>query len=309
MGFGKTQDSPSGWTLEEAPSREIIRRALESGINFFDTAMSYGAGTSEQFLGRAIKALSARDHVIIATKFHPRTTEEISAGISGQQHVTDCLDKSLSRLGMDYVDLYICHMWDYHTPIEELLEGLNTAVKAGKVRAIGISNCYAWQLAKANNLAEQKGWNKFVSVQGHYNLLFREEEREMAPFCEEEGISLTPYSPLAAGRLVKSRTETSARLELDKMAKSKYDATSGQDSIIVDRVAELAEKKGLTRTQIALGWLLSKTASPVVGATKIQHIEEAVSAAGVTLSPEESAYLEEPYIPHKLVGVMSFNHK
>lgn len=309
MGFGKTVDSPQGWTLEEAPSQEIIKRALELGINFFDTAMGYGGGASEQFLGRAIKALTTRDKVVIATKFLPRTEEEIAAGISGGRHVADCLDNSLSRLGMDYIDLYICHMWDYHTPIEELLEGLNTAVKSGKVRAIGISNCYAWQLAKANFIAEKNGWSKFVSIQGHYNLLAREEEREMVPFCEEEGISLTPYSPLASGRLVKPHSETTARLELDKMAQSKYDTTMEQDIIIVKRVAELAEKKGLTTTQVALGWLLSKVTAPVVGATKIRHIEEAVSAVGVTLSPEDVAYLEEPYIPHKLVGVMSFNKK
>lgn len=309
MSFSKTSESPQNWHLEEAASQEIIKRALELGINFFDTAMGYGGGASEQFLGRAIRELTPREQVVIATKFAPRSAEEIESGVSGQQHVADCLDKSLSRLGMDYIDLYICHMWDYHTPIEELMEGLNTAVKSGKVWVIGISNCYAWQLAKANFIAEKNSWSKFVSIQGHYNLLFREEEREMAHYCEEEGISLTPYSPLASGRLVKPRTEISARLELDQMAKSKYDATIEQDSIIIERVAELAAKHGLTTTQVALGWLLSKVAAPVVGATKISHIEEAVSAVGVTLSPEDTAYLEEPYLPHKLVGVMSFNHK
>lgn len=308
MGFGRMPGSPQGWTLDETSSQEIIKHALELGVNFFDTAMVYGGGTSEQFLGRAIKALTTRDRVIIATKFHPPTAEESAADVRGQQHVADCLDKSLARLGMDYVDLYILHRWGYHTPVEELLEGLDTAVKSGKVRAIGISNCYAWQLAKANYIAEKNGWNKFVSIQGHYNLLHREEELEMIPFCEEEGISLTPYSPLASGRLVKPRTEKTARLELDGMAKSKYDTTAEQDSVIVDRVAELAEKKGLSRTQIALGWLLSKVTSPVVGATKISHMEEAVSAVGITLSSEEIAYLEEPYVPHKLVGVMSFPH-
>ena len=308
MGFGRMPDSPQGWTLDETSSQEIIKRALEQGVNFFDTAMVYGGGASEQFLGRAIKALTARDRVIIATKFHPPTAEESAAGVHGQRHVADCLDKSLSRLDMDYVDLYVLHRWGYHTPVEELLEGLDMAVKSGKVRAIGISNCYAWQLAKANYIAEKNGWSKFVSMQGHYNLLHREEEREMIPFCEEEGISLTPYSPLASGRLVKPRTEKTARLELDGMAKSKYDTTAEQDSVIVDRVAEFAEKKGLSRAQIALGWLLSKVTAPVVGATKISHIEEAVSTVGITLSPEEIAYLEEPYFPHKLVGVMSFPH-
>lgn len=309
MGFGRIADAPQGWTLEEKPSQEIIRRALDLGVNFFDTAMGYGGGTSEEFLGRAIKALTPRSKVVVATKFLPRTDEEIAAGISGQQHVADCLDHSLSRLGMDYIDLYICHMWDYRTPVEELLEGLHTAVKSGKVRAVGISNCYAWQLAKANDLADKNGWCRFISVQGHYNLLFREEEREMAPYCEEEGIALTPYSPLASGRLVKPRTETSARLELDKMAMSKYDTTAEQDRMIITRVAELAEKRGLTTTQIALGWLLTKATAPVVGATKLRHIEEASAAVGVSLTPEETAYLEEPYVPHKLVGVMAFNKK
>ncbi|MFP3153913.1 aldo/keto reductase [Lachnospiraceae bacterium ZAX-1] len=309
MGFGKTSDSQQGWQLDEIFSRDIIKHSLELGVNFFDTAMGYSGGASEQFLGRAIKALTPRDKVIIATKFLPRTEEEIASGISGQHHVADCLDKSLSRLGTDYVDLYICHMWDYHTPIEELMEGLNTAVKSGKVRTIGISNCFTWQLAKANYIAEKNGWSKFVSIQGHYNLLAREEEREMIPYCEEEGIALTPYSPLASGRLVKLRTESTARLELDKMAMSKYNATSEHDGIIVDRVAEIADKNGLSRTQVALGWLLSKVTAPVIGATKLQHIEEAATAVGITLSDEDTAYLEEPYIPHKLVGVMSFNHK
>ncbi|MFP3153921.1 aldo/keto reductase [Lachnospiraceae bacterium ZAX-1] len=292
-----------------ASSQDIIKCALEFDINFFDTAMGYSGGASEQFLGRSINALTAREKVVIATKFLPRTEEEITSGISGQRHIADCLDNSLSRLGMDYIDLYICHMWDYHTPIEELMEGLNSAVNSGKTRTIGISNCFAWQLSKANYIAEKNDWNKFVSIQGHYNLLVREEEREMVPYCEEEGIALTPYSPLASGRLVKPQTESTARLELDKIAMSKYNATSEQDSIIVERVAEIAEKRGLSRTQVALGWLLSKTTTPVLGATKLQHIEEAVAAVGITLSPEDMEYLEEPYIPHKLVGVMSFNHK
>lgn len=309
MGFGEAKNNSHTWTLNETSSREIINRALGLGVNFFDTAIGYGGGTSEQFLGRAIKELTTRDQVVIATKFLPRNKEEIENGITGQQHVSNFLDRSLSNLGMDYIDLYICHMWDYHTPIEEIMEGLNTAVKSGKARAIGISNCYAWQLAKANYIAKENEWSTFVSMQGHYNLLFREEEREMIPYCEEEGIALTPYSPLASGRLVKRQLESSKRLDEDTIAKSKYDTTAEQDRIIVDRVAEIAEKKGLTRTQVALGWLLTKVTSPVVGATKISHIEEAVSAVGVKLSDNEIAYLEETYLPHKLVGVMSFNHK
>jgi aryl-alcohol dehydrogenase-like predicted oxidoreductase len=307
MGFGRAEGDSHAWALDEQPSTDIIKRALDLGITFFDTAMGYGRGASEEVLGRAINALTDRNDVVIATKFLPRAAGEIESGVTGQRHVADCLEKSLSRLGMEYIDLYICHMWDYHTPIEELMDGLNTAVKSGKVRAIGISNCYAWQLAKANHIAEKNGWSKFVSLQGHYNLLFREEEREMTPFCHEENIALTPYSPLASGRLVKPAEETSNRLEMDGMAKSKYDATKAQDSVIVGRVDEIAEKRGLTRTQIALGWLLSKTTAPIVGATKLSHIEEAVEAVGIALTDEETAYLEEPYVPHKLVGVMSFN--
>ncbi len=309
MGFGDAANGQHSWTLDEESSRTIIQKALELGINFYDTAIAYQNGTSEQFLGRAIRDFARRDEVVIATKFLPRTPDEIEAGVSGQQHVANMLDKSLQNLGMDYVDLYIYHMWDYHTPIEEILEGMHRAVEAGKVRAIGISNCYAWQLAKANALAEKNGWTPFVSVQGHYNLLFREEEREMAPLCAEDGIAMTPYSPLASGRLVKPRTETSKRLEEDSYAKGKYDLTAAQDAVIVDRVAELAEKRGLTRTQIALGWLLGKVTAPVVGATKLRHIEEAVRAVDVVLSEQENAYLEEMYLPHKLVGVMKDNHK
>ncbi|MDE7439289.1 MAG: aldo/keto reductase [Clostridia bacterium] len=309
MGFGDAKLGHHGWVLDEENSKEIIKSALDSGINFFDTAMGYAGGTSEEYLGRILKKLTARKNAVIATKFLPRTQEEIANGISGQKHVADCLESSLKRLGTDYVDLYICHMWDYHTPIDEIMDGLNAAVKQGKVRAIGISNCYAWQLEKANAIAERNGWAKFVSVQGHYNLLFREEEREMIPCCEENNIALTPYSPLASGRLVKAADEITKRLETDTVAKSKYDTTKEQDGIIIARVAALAEKKGLTKTQIALGWLLSKVTSPIVGATKVKHIEDAVKAVGVKLTAEEIAYLEEAYIPHKLVGVMQFNHK
>ena len=308
MGFGDAASGQHSWTLGEEDSRAIIKRALELGVNFFDTAIAYQGGSSERFLGRAMRDMARRDEVVIATKFLPRTPDEIEKGVSGQEHVANMLDKSLSNLGMDYVDLYIYHMWDYHTPMEEILEGLHNAVQAGKARAIGISNCYAWQLAKANALAERNGWSRFVSVQGHYNLLFREEEREMAPLCKADGIAMTPYSPLASGRLVKPRNETSKRLEEDSYAKGKYDATAAQDAVIIDRVAELAEKRGLTRTQVALGWLLSKVTSPVVGATKLRHIEEAAGAVGVQLSDAEKAYLEEMYLPHKLVGVMKENH-
>ena len=305
MGFGDTKKGMHSWTLDEEKSTEIIKKALESGINFFDTAIGYQSGTSEQYLGRALKKLAKREDVVIATKFPPRTKKEIEDNVSGREHIENMLNQSLSNLGMDYVDLYICHAWDYETPIEEIMEVLNEQVKAGKVRYIGISNCFAWQLEKANNIADKNGWSKFISVQNHYNLMFREEEREMVPCCYDGNIAMTPYSALASGRLVRDWSETTKRLEEDSYAKGKYDGTADKDRVIVERVAEIAEKRGMTRIQIALGWLLSKVASPVVGATKVSHIEEAIKAVSVRLTEEEINYLEEPYVPHKLVGLMA----
>lgn len=244
---------------------------------------------------------------MVATKFLPRTNEEIAAGVSGQEHVRRMLDRSLQNLGMDYVDLYIYHMWDYQTPLYDIMEGLNNAVKAGKARYIGISNCFAWQLCKANALAEREGFAKFISVQGHYNLIFREEEREMAPYCREENIAMTPYSALAGGRLSKRPGETSKRLREDSYAQLKYEATSEQDALILARVEELADRKGVSMTEIALAWLLTKVTAPVVGATKRSHIEGAAKATGLTLTTEECTWLEELYTPHPLVGVMAQN--
>ena len=307
MGFGNAATGQHSWTLDEEKSREIIKHAIESGINFFDTAIAYQNGTSEQFLGRAVKDFVKRDEVFIATKFLPRSEVEISNGVSGQQHIETMLDKSLKNLGTDYVDLYIYHMWDYQTPIYDVLEGLNNAVKAGKVRYIGIANCYAWQLAKANALAEKNNFAKFISVQNHYNLIFREEEREMIPFCAEDNIALTPYSALASGRLSRKPGETSKRLQEDTYAKFKYDATADIDSKIIERVAELAEKYGVTMTEISLAWLLTKVESPVVGATKFHHIDGAVKAVELQLSAEDLKYLEELYQPHNLSGVMAQN--
>ena len=307
MGFGDASRGQHGWTLDEEHSREIIRHGLEMGVNFYDTAIAYQSGTSEQYLGRALRDFARRDEVVVATKFLPRTREEIENGVTGQQHIERMLNKSLQNLGMDHVDLYIYHMWDWQTPIEDILDGLNRAVQAGKTRYIGISNCYAWQLAKANALAEKEGWARFISVQGHYNLIFREEEREMVPYCREEGIALTPYSALASGRLAKKPGETSARLEKDAYAKFKYDATAQQDGLIIDRVAELADRRGVSMTEISLAWLLTKVAAPVVGATKFHHIDGAAKATDLELTEEEIAYLEAPYVPHALAGVMAQN--
>lgn len=307
MGFGDSQHGQHSWTIDEAHSREIIRRGLELGVNFFDTAIAYQSGTSEQYLGRALRDFAKRDEVVVATKFLPRTPEEVETGVTGQQHIERMLDRSLQNLGMDYVDLYIYHMWDHQTPIYDILDGLNNMVKAGKTRYIGISNCFAWQLAKANALAEKEGFAKFVSIQGHYNLIFREEEREMAPFCREENIAMTPYSALAGGRLSKHPGETSKRLQEDSYAQLKYGATEQEDRKIIDRVAELAERHGVSMTEVSLAWLLTKVTAPVVGATKLHHIEGAAKAVELNLSAEELAYLEEPYVPHKLVGVMAQN--
>ncbi|MFU7515162.1 aldo/keto reductase [Clostridium sp. HCS.1] len=307
MGFGDSTQGMHSWTLDEEKSLEIIKKALEEGINFFDTAISYQNGTSEKYLGRALKKLVKREDVIIATKFPPRNEKQVKNNVSVKEHINNMLSQSLSNLGTDYIDLYICHMWDYSAPIEEVLEALHEQVILGKIRYIGISNCFAWQLEKANRIADKNGWSKFISIQNHYNLLFREEEREMVPCCKDGNIAMTPYSSLASGRLVRDWEETTKRLEEDFYAKGKYDLTSVQDRIIVERVAELAQKKGMTRIQIALGWLLSKTTSPVVGATKISHIEEAIKAIPVKLTEKEKEYLEEAYVPHKLVGVMSQN--
>lgn len=307
MGFGDAANGQHTWTIDEAHTREIVRQGLESGINFYDTAIGYQSGTSEQYLGRALKDFAKRDDVVVATKFLPRTPEEIEQGVPAQQHIEMMINKSLENLGMDYVDLYIYHMWDYATPLYDIMEGLNNVVQAGKARYIGISNCYAYQLAKANALAEKEEFAKFVSVQGHYNLIFREEEREMSKLCREDNIAMTPYSALAGGRLSKKPGETSKRLEEDDYARLKYDGTAKEDGVIISRVAELAEKRGVSMTEISLAWLLTKVTAPVVGATKLSHVEGMAKAVDICLTKDEITYLEEPYVPHRLVGVMAQN--
>ena len=307
MGFGDAKNGQHTWTIDEEHTREIIRKGLESGINFYDTAIGYQSGTSEQYLGRALRDYAKRDEVVVATKFLPRTPEEIEQGVPAQEHIERMINKSLENLGMDYVDLYIYHMWDYATPLYDIMEGLNNVVKEGKARYIGISNCFAYQLAKANALAEKEGFVKFISIQGHYNLIFREEEREMAKLCREDNIAMTPYSALAGGRLSKKPGETSKRLQEDDYAKLKYNVTADEDSIIIARVAELAEKRGVSMTEISLAWLLTKVTAPIVGATKLSHVEGMSKAAELCLSKEEIYYLEEPYMPHALVGVMAQN--
>ncbi|MFR4251056.1 MAG: aldo/keto reductase [Christensenellales bacterium] len=307
MGFGDAQNGQHSWTIDRVHSEEIIKKGLDLGINFFDTAIAYQSGTSEQYVGQALCDFAKREDVVVATKFLPRTQEEIQQGITGQQHIERMINKSLENLGMEYVDLYIYHMWDYQTPLYDIMEGLNRVVQAGKARYIGISNCFAYQLAKANALAEKEGFAKFVSVQGHYNLIFREEEREMAQLCAEDQIAMTPYSALAGGRLARQPGETTKRLEEDSYAKLKYDKTAEADGKVIARVAELAEKRSVSMTEIALAWLLTRVTAPVVGATKLSHVEGAAKATALKLTEEETAYLEEMYVPHAPVGVMAQN--
>lgn len=306
MGFGDPSQGQHRWTLDASASREIIRYGLEKGINFYDTAIAYQNGSSERYVGRALRELAQRDDIVVATKFLPRTVAQISEGISGKQAIFRSLDQSLRNLGTDYIDLYIAHIWDYNTPIIEVLEALHAAITAGKVRAIGISNCYAWQLAKANALAEHEGMTPFVSVQSHYNLIMREDERELYGLCAEEDIALTPYSSLASGRL--ARTEGSTRrAQEDDYARGKYDSTAEQDRIIIERVAELASRHQVSMTEISLAWLLTKVTSPIVGATKKAHIDGAVNAVNLQLSPGDIHFLEEAYQPHFLTGIMAQN--
>ena len=278
MGFGDPNAGQHSWTVGEEATREIVKRALDAGVNFFDTAIAYQGGTSEQFVGRALRGFAQRGDVVVATKFLPRTADEIVEGVTGQQHITNSIDASLAHLGMDHVDLYIYHMWDNNTPLYDVMEGLAQVVAAGKARYVGVANVFAWQLEKANALAEREGFPKFISVQNHMNLIFREDEREMAPCCAEEGIALTPYSALASGRLSRRPGETSKRLEEDSYAKFKYDASAEADSLVIERVAEVADAHGVSMTEVSLAWLLTRVASPVVGATTPHHVDGAVAA-------------------------------
>ncbi|MFE8699955.1 aldo/keto reductase [Cytobacillus sp. FJAT-54145] len=304
MGFGVAERWIHQWVLNEENSRPIIKKALELGINFFDTANVYSDGTSEEIVGRALKDFANRDEIVLATKvYFPMHEGPNGKGLS-RKHIMSEIDKSLKRLGTDYVDLYQIHRWDYDTPIEETMEALHDIVKVGKARYIGASAMFAWQFQKALHTAERNGWTRFVSMQNHLNLLYREEEREMLPLCKEEKIGVIPYSPLASGRLTRDWKETTYRSETDEVQKSKYDATADADRFIVERVAEIAEKRNVPRVRVALAWLLQKepVAAPIVGATKISHLEDAVAALSLQLTQEEIAFLEEPYVPHPIVG-------
>jgi aryl-alcohol dehydrogenase-like predicted oxidoreductase len=278
------------------------------GINFFDTANVYSVGASEEVLGRFLRAHTRREAVVIATKVHAQMRDEPNGQGLSRKEILYELDQSLRRLETDYVDLYQIHRWDYETPIEETLEALHDVVKSGKARYIGASSMYAWQFAKALYLAERHGWTRFVSMQNHYNLLYREEEREMMPLCQAEDVAVLPWSPLARGRLARPwQTENTKRFETDQFGKTMYSKTEEADRKVVDRLGEIAEKRGVPRAQLALAWMLSKpfVTSPIVGATKPNHLTDAVAALSLRLTPEEIASLEEAYTPHPVLGFSS----
>jgi aryl-alcohol dehydrogenase (NADP+) len=302
MSFGEPDRGNHPWSLGEEDSRRLIEKALTSGITFFDTANVYSDGSSEEITGRALRDFTTRDDVVLATKVHGRMRPGPNGQGLSRKSILRELDDSLRRLGTDYVDLYQIHRWDPHTPIEETLEALDSAVRSGKVRYLGASSMWAWQFSKALYLAGEHGWHRFVSMQDHYNLLNREEEREMHPLCADQGIGVIPWSPLARGRLTRDWAESTARSDTDRFGQTLYD--EGSDRAIVDRVAEIARERGVPRAQVALAWVLAKpvVTAPIVGVTKDAHLDDAVAAVDVRLSDEEIARLEEPYTPHPVVG-------
>ncbi|MFB9329223.1 aldo/keto reductase [Paenibacillus aurantiacus] len=304
MSYGDPGRGAHSWVLNEEQSRPFIKRALEYGINFFDTANIYSAGASEEVVGRALKDFAKRDEVVIATKVHGRMHPGPNGAGLSRKAILSEIDNSLRRLGTDYVDLYQIHRWDPNTPIEETMEALHDVVKAGKARYIGASSMYAWQFQKALFTAERRGWTRFVSMQNYLNLLYREEEREMIPLCIEEGVSLIPWSPLARGRLTREWGEETARSQTDEFGKTLYAKTAEADRKVVERVAAIAAAREVPRAQVALAWVLQKqpVAAPIVGATKAHHLDDAVAALSLALTPEEIAALEEPYVPHEVSG-------
>jgi aryl-alcohol dehydrogenase-like predicted oxidoreductase len=302
---GKILPGRQAWALNEAESQPFLRQALDLGINFFDTANVYSGGDSESVLGRFLKNNVRRESVVVATKVQGVMREEPNGRGLSRKAILFEVDESLRRLQMEYVDLYQTHRWDYETPIEETLEALHDVVKAGKARYIGASSMYSWQFAKALYLADRHGWTRFVSMQNHMNLLYREEEREMLPLCREEKIAVIPWSPLARGRLARPwQGGSTKRLETDAFGKTLYSRTEDADRKVIDRLGELAEKRGVSRAQLALAWLLAKpgVTAPIVGATKPHHLEDAVAALSIKLAPEEMGALEEPYVPHPVLG-------
>ena len=303
MSFGDPQKWIHSWVLNETDSRKIIKKALDLGINFFDTANVYGLGVSEEILGRALKDYAVREEVVIATKVSGQMHEGPNGGGLSRKSIMHEVEQCLKRLDTDYIDLLYIHRWDYKTPIEETMCVLNDLVRSGKVHYLGASSMYAWQFQKAQYVAQSHGWTKFSVMQGHYNLLYREEEREMNPLCQDMGVALVPYSPLAAGRLTRDWNSDSKRAQEDEVAKRKYDNTQEADQKIVERVSEIAQKYQVTRSQVAVAWLWSKgVTAPIVGITKEKYLDDFIGALDVCLSQEDIEYLEECYIPHKIMG-------
>jgi aryl-alcohol dehydrogenase-like predicted oxidoreductase len=301
MSFGLPDRGGHTWTLDEDASRPILQHALELGVNFLDTANVYSDGTSEEIVGRALRDLARREDVVLATKVHGRMRPGPNGGGLSRKAIMAEIDASLRRLGTDYVDLYQIHRWDPHTPVEETMEALHDVVKAGKARYLGASSMWAWQFAKAQSTAERRGWTPFVSMQDHYNLLYREEEREVLPLCADQGVGVIPWSPLARGRLARAWDEDTERSATDSFGQTLYVES---DRTVVERVSEVAEELGVSRAQVALAWLLAKpvVTAPIVGATKLSHLEDAVAAVDVRLDDGAVARLEEPYAPHAVVG-------
>jgi 1-deoxyxylulose-5-phosphate synthase len=304
MTYGIPDRGRHPWTLDEEKSRPLIRQAVELGINFFDTANVYSDGTSEEILGRALKEFTRREDVVIATKVHGRMRPGPNGAGLSRKAIFAELDNSLRRLGTDFVDLYQIHRWDPTVPIEETMEALHDVVKAGKVRYVGASSMYAWQFSKALYISRLRGWTEFVSMQDHVNLLNREEEREMLPLCADQGIAVMPWSPLARGRLTRAWNESSSRQETDEFGKKLYTQFPDSDRLIVDQVSAISSARGVPRAQVALAWLLQKkgVTSPIVGASKSDHLKDAVAALSLKLTAEEIASLEKPYVPHSISG-------
>jgi aryl-alcohol dehydrogenase-like predicted oxidoreductase len=302
MSFGDPTKGRHSWILNEEKSRPIIRQAIESGINFFDTANMYGAGTSEEVLGRALKDFAKREEMVVASKVYMPMREDVNGRGLSRKAIMAEIDASLGRLKTDYIDLYQIHRWDEKTPIGETLEALYDVIKAGKVRYIGASSMYAWQFAKALYLADQHGWNRFISMQPQYNLMYREEEREMLPVCLAEGIGVMPWSPLARGRLALPWADRSSsrRFASDAVAEALYSGTESEDRLVVDRLTEVAAEKGVPQAQVALAWVMQhpSVSSTIVGATKLKHLQDAIAALDISLTAPEKTRLEEPYLPH-----------
>jgi aryl-alcohol dehydrogenase-like predicted oxidoreductase len=304
MTYGDPGRGQHSWTLPEEQSRPFLRRAVELGINFFDTSNSYSDGHSEEILGRALRDFARREEIVLATKVYFKMRPGPNGGGLSRKAIFNEIDASLKRLGTDYVDLYQIHRWDYDTPIEETLEALHDLIKMGKVRYIGASSMFAWQFARSLYVADAHGWTRFASMQNHLNLLYREEEREMLPLCAAEGIGVIPWSPMARGRLTRDWSETTRRSETDEFGRELYGATEKSDRAVADRVAAVATARGVPRAQVALAWVLSKpvVTAPIIGASKPHHLTDAVAAVSLKLSADEIAALEEPYVPHKVAG-------